>query len=58
MLMGRLLRDTRYPPSQYFEALLITMGVFVFSTFSKEGREGSTEIWGIVCLCVYIYSDR
>ena len=56
--MGRLLRDTRYPPSQYFEALLITMGVFVFSTFSKEGREGSTEIWGIVCLCVYICSDR
>ena len=55
--MGRLLRDTKYPLGQYFEAFLITLGVFIFSTFSKEGKEGSTEIWGIVCLCVYICSD-
>ena len=57
MLMGRLLKDTRYPLSQYFEAFLITLGVFIFSTFSKEGREGNTEVWGIICLCVYICSD-
>jgi|TARA_B110000305_G_C19168706_1_gene506144 adenosine 3'-phospho 5'-phosphosulfate transporter B2 len=57
MLMGRLLKNTKYPLSQYFEAALITLGVYIFSSYSKEGREGSTELYGILCLCVYICSD-
>ncbi|GMI57513.1 hypothetical protein ScalyP_jg10528 [Parmales sp. scaly parma] len=57
MLMGRLLKNTKYPLSQYFEAALITLGVYIFSSYSKEGREESTELYGILCLCVYICSD-
>ena len=36
MTMGKLLQGTQYPGTQYVEALLITIGVAIFSVASKR----------------------
>ena len=56
--MGKLLKGTTYPKSQYVEALFITIGVAIFSLFAQESkRENSTEIIGLVYMLMYITFD-
>jgi len=57
--MGKILKGTNYPYSQYAEALLITVGVAIFSVLSKESDKGagSTELLGLIFLLMYITSD-
>ena len=58
MMMGKFLKGTSYPSSQYVEALLITLGVAIFSVASKSSsRETSTELIGLVFLLLYISFD-
>jgi len=58
MLMGRFLKGTTYPFGQYAEALLITIGVAIFSLSSKtSNRESSTEIIGLIFMVMYICCD-
>jgi len=59
MCMGKILKGTNYPYSQYAEALLITVGVAIFSVLSKESDKGagSTELLGLIFLLMYITSD-
>eukprot|EP00979_Chaetoceros_neogracilis_P017197 scaffold10188_cov280-Chaetoceros_neogracile.AAC.11 len=63
MIMGKVLKGSIYPKSQYFEALLITIGVAIFSIFAKELKEtdsdkaSSTEIIGLVFMLLYICFD-
>ena len=59
MAMGKFLKGTNYPMSQYAEALLITIGVAIFSISSKEPKnEGQgTEIIGLIFLLMYISFD-
>eukprot|EP00539_Tryblionella_compressa_P016983 CAMPEP_0178853576 /NCGR_PEP_ID=MMETSP0746-20121128/22335_1 /TAXON_ID=913974 /ORGANISM="Nitzschia punctata, Strain CCMP561" /LENGTH=402 /DNA_ID=CAMNT_0020519429 /DNA_START=129 /DNA_END=1337 /DNA_ORIENTATION=- len=58
MIMGKLLKGTTYPYGQYIEALLITVGVAIFSVASKtSSRDTSTEIIGLVFLLMYICFD-
>lgn len=58
MIMGRLLQGTKYPMSQYLDAVLITNGVAVFSMFSKDPKqEGNTELIGLIFLLGYITFD-
>lgn len=58
MMMGKVLKGTIYPCSQYAEAFLITVGVAIFSVFSKSSdSDATTEIVGLLFMCVYICSD-
>ena len=59
MCMGKVLKGTSYPYSQYAEAFLITIGVAIFSVLSKEskGSDNSTEFLGLIFLLMYITSD-
>jgi len=58
MIMGKILKGTVYPCSQYVEALLITLGVAIFSVLSKSSDHGnSTEIIGLIFLVSYITFD-
>lgn len=58
MMMGRLLKGTTYPLGKYVEALLITVGVAVFSIASKSGdQDTSTEIIGLLFMCMYVFFD-
>jgi adenosine 3'-phospho 5'-phosphosulfate transporter B2 len=59
MVMGKVLKGTSYPMNQYFEALLITIGVAIFSIMSKSSdkAEASTEILGLIFLLIYICFD-
>lgn len=58
MIMGKVLKGTEYPVSQYLEALLITVGVAVFSILSKSSdSETNTELLGLVLLIMYISFD-
>lgn len=58
MIMGKVLKGTGYPVSQYFEAFLITVGVAIFSVFSKSSdKDTSTEIVGLLFMCMYITFD-
>ncbi|GMH62922.1 hypothetical protein TrRE_jg12950 [Triparma retinervis] len=59
MLMGRFLKGTMYGPKDYFEAILITLGVFIFSYNSKKhsGDQTDSEAIGIVFLTCYICCD-
>lgn len=59
MCMGKVLKGTSYPYSQYFEAFLITVGVAIFSVLSKESDKdgGSTALLGLIFLLMYITSD-
>jgi adenosine 3'-phospho 5'-phosphosulfate transporter B2 len=58
MIMGKLLKGTQYPMTQYTEALLITVGVAIFSLLSKSSdRDTATEVIGLVFLLMYICFD-
>lgn len=58
MVMGKVLKGTSYPMSQYVEALLITIGVAIFSVASKSSdSDSSTEIVGLLFMCMYICFD-
>jgi len=58
MMMGKLLKGTSYPYSQYFEAFLITCGVAIFSVASKSSdKETATEMIGLIFLLLYISFD-
>lgn len=58
MMMGKLLKGTSYPLTQYLEALLITIGVAIFSVMSKSSdKENSTEFLGLLFLLSYIFFD-
>jgi adenosine 3'-phospho 5'-phosphosulfate transporter B2 len=58
MIMGKVLKGTRYPLSQYMEALLITCGVAAFSLLSKDPKsENATEFVGLLFLLGYISAD-
>lgn len=58
MIMGKLLKGTSYPWGQYFEALLITAGVAIFSLLSKSGdTEKTTQVLGLMFLLMYVCFD-
>jgi solute carrier family 35 (adenosine 3'-phospho 5'-phosphosulfate transporter), member B2 len=58
MMMGRFLKGTNYPLSQYAEAALITTGVAIFSVASKSSnKDTSTELIGLIFLLMYISFD-
>lgn len=58
MIMGKVLKGTSYPWSQYVEALLITAGVAIFSVLSKSSAsEASTELIGLLFLLSYVSFD-
>jgi adenosine 3'-phospho 5'-phosphosulfate transporter B2 len=58
MLMGKLLKGSSYPCSQYIEAFLITFGVAVFSILSKSSsKDTTTELIGLVFLIMYVLFD-
>lgn len=59
MTMGKLLKGTQYPWSQYGEAVLITIGVAIFSIASKSSRKtgDTTEFVGLLFLLLYICFD-
>ena len=58
MIMGKFLKGTIYPRSQYLEALFITIGVAIFSVFAQESkRENGTEIQGLAYMLCYIIFD-
>jgi len=58
MIMGKMLKGTSYPFSQYAEALMITVGVAVFSVASKSSdKDTATEIVGLLFMCMYICFD-
>mmetsp|Transcript_10305 Transcript_10305/g.21190 ORF Transcript_10305/g.21190 Transcript_10305/m.21190 type:complete len:354 (+) Transcript_10305:170-1231(+) len=59
MLMGKFLKGTVYGSRDYFEAVLITLGVFLFSYYSKSDKVGqaNSEAIGIIFLTCYICCD-
>ena len=60
MLMGKALQGKAYPWSQYLEAFVITIGVFLFSYASKAGvedRDNHTELIGLIMLVMYVAFD-
>lgn len=59
MIMGRLLKGTVYGSKDYFEAVLITLGVFIFSYYTKKhsGDQAGSEAIGIIFLTCYICCD-
>eukprot|EP00934_Nitzschia_sp_Nitz4_P006106 Nitzschia sp. Nitz4//scaffold12_size214221//22772//24182//NITZ4_001479-RA/size214221-processed-gene-0.105-mRNA-1//1//CDS//3329534957//6096//frame0 len=57
MVMGKVLKGTSYPLEQYAEAVLITIGVAIFSLTSKSGKGTETELVGLIFLLMYITFD-
>jgi len=60
MLMGRLLKGTEYTLIEYLEAIVITIGVAVFSMSGSDKHENSTqktEMIGFLLLCSYVLAD-
>eukprot|EP00536_Pseudo-nitzschia_multiseries_P011567 jgi/Psemu1/243907/estExt_Genewise1.C_4020018 len=58
MVMGKFLKGNSYPMGQYIEALLITIGVAIFSLTTKTStKEASTEIIGLIFMVAYICFD-
>mmetsp|Transcript_19534 Transcript_19534/g.31657 ORF Transcript_19534/g.31657 Transcript_19534/m.31657 type:complete len:396 (+) Transcript_19534:94-1281(+) len=58
MIMGKVLKGTGYPTSQYVEAFMITVGVAIFSVFSKSSdKDNTTELIGLLFMCMYICFD-
>lgn len=58
MLMGYILKKTKYNFIDYFEAIGITFGVLIFS-FSNDNQATtiSAEVIGILLLSLYVLSD-
>eukprot|EP00545_Synedropsis_sp_CCMP1620_P009481 CAMPEP_0119015986 /NCGR_PEP_ID=MMETSP1176-20130426/11755_1 /TAXON_ID=265551 /ORGANISM="Synedropsis recta cf, Strain CCMP1620" /LENGTH=391 /DNA_ID=CAMNT_0006969311 /DNA_START=124 /DNA_END=1296 /DNA_ORIENTATION=- len=60
MIMGKVLKGTKYPMSQYAEALCITAGVAIFSFASKKPKADQTDdtaMIGLIFLLLYICFD-
>ena len=58
MIMGKILKGTIYPYTQYAEALCITIGVAIFSVASQESnRDNNTETLGLIFMLMYITFD-
>jgi adenosine 3'-phospho 5'-phosphosulfate transporter B2 len=58
MMMGKLLNEKSYPYSKYGEAVLITIGVAIFSLASKSSSKNTeTELMGLLFLILYICFD-
>jgi len=58
MIMGKILKGTSYPVSQYFEAAMITVGVAIFSLACKDpDGDTKTEMIGLFLMVMYITSD-
>lgn len=60
MIMGKLIKGTKYPMTQYVEAMCITLGVAIFSMASKKPKSGQADdtAWeGFVFLLLYISFD-
>lgn len=58
MMMGKLLKGTNYPYSKYVEAILITIGVAIFSILSKsKSDDQDTEVIGLIFLLMYVCFD-
>lgn len=58
MMMGKVLKGTTYPYSQYVEALVITLGVALFSLAMKSPKEETeTQLLGLMFLMLYISFD-
>lgn len=58
MLMGKFLKGTKYPWSKYINAVLITIGVAIFSLSSRDSEnDGKTELIGYFFLFLYITFD-
>merc|ERR1719410_385053 len=56
--MGKFLKGTKYPWSKYINALLITIGVAIFSLSSRESDgDSKTELIGYFFLFLYITFD-
>mmetsp|Transcript_36058 Transcript_36058/g.52849 ORF Transcript_36058/g.52849 Transcript_36058/m.52849 type:complete len:407 (-) Transcript_36058:240-1460(-) len=58
MIMGKVLKGTVYPLSQYIEAAGITLGVAIFSLSSKSSdKDSATNLIGFIFLLMYITFD-
>lgn len=58
MIMGKVIKGTSYPFGQYVEAFLITVGVAIFSLFSKTSdSDTNTQIIGLIFMLMYICCD-
>lgn len=60
MLMGTVLKGTKYSTAEYLEALGITVGVTIFSLSKSNWSSSSTaayEVLGFLLLCCYVVSD-
>ena len=58
MIMGKVLKGTSYPYCQYIEALLITVGVAIFSVASKSSdADTTTEVIGLLFMVMYVCFD-
>lgn len=58
MIMGKVLKGTVYPCTQYVEAFFITVGVAIFSLASKESdSDNTTELRGLIFMLCYITAD-
>jgi len=58
MIMGKVLKGTKYPLGQYIEAFFITLGVAVFSLSTKSSDKSTqTEMIGLIFLVLYISFD-
>jgi adenosine 3'-phospho 5'-phosphosulfate transporter B2 len=61
--VGILLNRKSYPPSEYFEALAVTLGVTMFTLSEKHdksshsGIDHSNSIYGLCLLGVYLFCD-
>jgi len=61
MLVGILLNKKVYPKAEYFDALIITASVALFTLSEKQGKahmgQSDDSLWGIVLLAVYLTCD-
>ncbi|CAJ1938018.1 unnamed protein product [Cylindrotheca closterium] len=58
MMMGKFLKGTTYPYTQYVEAFFITCGVALFSLAMKSPKEETeTQLHGLLFLLLYISFD-
>lgn len=58
MLMGKVLKGTKYSTQKYCEALMITIGVAIFSLSSRESTsDDKTDLLGYIFLLTYITFD-
>lgn len=60
MLMGTMLKGTKYSSAEYAEALSITVGVTIFSLSKSNWSSATTpayEVLGFLLLCGYVIAD-